>query len=302
MSKTMVIYGKNGQLAICLKSHAADFGFDAINIGRPEFELSDYEKLQSAIGDLKPDLIINASAYNDVDRAESENEIAMQINAYGPQNLARIAASLDIPIIHVSTDYVFDGEENALYSESDATDPVNFYGKTKREGEILVARANRNHAIVRTSWVYSEFSSNYPKKILQFANDGRASINIVNDQFGSPTSAHDLAKALLEMGRQLIENPQKAELRGIFHCSSSNPASRFEFTQHIFSRAKKFGLKCCDIIEVKASHFKSAAKRPTNTALDCNKLARIYSIKVRDWQTAFDEINEKVVETITKQV
>lgn len=298
MFENALIYGKNGQLATCLGIHANEFDFNPINISRATAPLNDFEKLQSEIFRNKPDILINASAFNDVDGAQSQNEAALQINAYGPQNLATIASQIGIPVIHVSTDYVFDGEKGSQYCEVDATGPINFYGKTKLIGEELVAKSNPNHAIVRTSWVYSEFANNFPKRILQIACDGRETVSIVDVQFGSPTSSHDLARAILTIARNLLHDTHDKDLRGVFHYASRNPASRYEFTKYIFQIASNLGARPCEIVPVKADFFQTPAKRPKNTSLNCDLVESRHGVIARDWQLGIDEIIEKILKAI----
>lgn len=298
MSKTALIYGKTGQLAICLARYAKDFGFKPINIGRPEALIEDVSSLRANILLHNPSVIINAAAYNNVDAAESEREIAMQINAFGPKNLAIIANDLGIPIIHVSTDYVFDGTKASPYYESDEPNPVNYYGYTKLRGEELVSKANPNFIVLRTSWVFSEFSNSFPKRMLQLARDGRTNLTIVNNQFGSPTSAHDLAKASLEVSRNLLENPKKEELRGVFHFSGQEPATRFLFTDYIFKIAKERGFECCDIVPISAADFKTDAIRPVNTSLNCNLIKRVHSIEPSNWRRGIDDLMDKIISQI----
>lgn len=298
MPRAALIYGKNGQLATCLRIHAEEFGFVAVNIGRPEAELSNFAQLEAKIKSYSPTIIINASAFNDVDGAETQRENAMEINAKGPENLAKIAAKFGIPFVHVSTDYVFDGKKGGPYCESDATNPINFYGQTKLAGEQLVAIANEDHVIIRTSWVYSEFASSFPKRILQIACDGREGVSIVNDQFGSPTSAHDLARAILKVSTNLLSQPKKSDFRGIFHYASKNAASRSQFTRYIFEAARKLGRKCANVIEVSADYFKTPAERPRDTSLDCRNIEKIHGVSLNDWQFGIDEVIGLIIKSL----
>lgn len=284
-----MIYGKTGQLSQCLVSNAFKYGFRPIIIGRPECPIDDFASIAKKIKEYKPDIFINASAYNDVEGAESDYDTAYKVNAIGPMLMARAAKKANIPIIHVSTDYVFSGEKNSLYNEEDEPDPINKYGLSKLAGEKKVALENDNHVIIRTSWIFSPFGKNFLKTLLEIAKKNQQ-INMVADQYNIPTSGIDLAKNILEISKQLIPEPDNKELRGVFHVCSHGISSRADYAKYIFHKSKEHGLPYSEITQVESTFFNSNTKRPKFSAMDCSKFQRIFGINIKNWQDTMDEV------------
>jgi dTDP-4-dehydrorhamnose reductase len=217
----------------------------------------------------RPDLVLNLAAYTNVDAAEQHRQEAEAVNTAGAGNLARAAAAHDTPIVHVSTDYVFDGQKTDAYVETDNTNPINSYGKTKLAGERQVGGANPMHLVVRTAWLYSPFGQNFVSKLLAVAASGR-SCDIVADQIGNPTSALDLAKALLVITRQLASTGWIGQ-SGVFHLASPEPMSRFDWAQTLMELSARMSGPVCSIRAAITDDFPTPAARPLRTILDSSR-------------------------------
>lgn len=286
----ILIIGKNGQIAKSLYELKNQNELDFFFIGRPEIDLEVPNNISEIIKSINPDIVINAAAYTNVDQAEKDFEKAFLINAIAPKLISKTCNSLNIPIIHYSTDYVFSGETSTNYKENDICNPINLYGKSKFEGEINVAFENPNHVILRTSWVYSQFGNNFVKTMLKLGNQ-KNEISVVNDQFGSPTYAKEIAIATLKIAKRIKEN-QSSELRGVFHLSASNTTNWADFAKTIFEIHSNNNDNKIKIIPIMSSQYSFIAKRPRNTILNCEKLFDIYGIKLPDWKTSLKECIE----------
>lgn len=280
----IVVTGTKGQLAQSLIASAtADISL--IAVGRLSL---DFERLQSigpALAAADPDVIVNAAAYTAVDLAETEYARAFRINATAAGAVALSARRLGVPVIHLSTDYVFDGNAPSPYRESDATSPVNAYGRSKLAGESNVANAHTDHVILRTSWVYSPFGQNFVKTMLRLG-ETRDTLNVVADQHGSPTSAPDIAQAIVAIAKRLVESPDDAGLRGIFHVTGSGETTWADFAQAIFDDAAEHGRKRVNVVPITAAEYPTAAARPKNSRLNCDKLYTTYGLQLPDWRVS----------------
>lgn len=269
---SLLVLGKSGQLARALGRLSPDAHF----WGRAEADLSDPQDLVARIVDLRPTAIINAAAYTAVDRAETDAEAALMLNATAPGMVAKAAATLKIPFLHVSTDYVFDGSGDHARDEDAPTAPLGVYGTTKRDGERQVAAAGGQWAVLRTSWVFSADGANFVKTMLRLGRE-RAEINVVADQIGGPTEAGRIAAALLEMARQMQADPAKG---GLYHFAGAPDCSWAEFARQIFSDA---GIACA-VRDIPASDYPTPARRPANSRLDCRRIGRDFGIDRPDWR------------------
>lgn len=287
-----MIYGKTGQLSRCLVVNALKYGFRPIVIGRPEVPIDDFHAISCRIKEYKPDIFINASAYNDVEGAESDYESAHIVNTIGPMLMARAANKFGIPIIHISTDYVFSGDKNLPYKEDEEASPINKYGLSKLLGEAKVKEENDNHVIIRTSWVFSPFAKNFMKTILENAKNDNSPMHFVSDQYNIPTSGLSLAKNILQIAKKLINEPDNKEIKGLFHISSLGIASRADYATQIFLKAKEYNLPYCEVIPVESSFFPSEVKRPKYSALDSTKVTKTYNIELKNWRDEIDEVFE----------
>ncbi|SNY89878.1 dTDP-4-dehydrorhamnose reductase [Cohaesibacter sp. ES.047] len=283
----LAVTGKNGQVSQALQGLNLD-DLEVVAIGRPEMDLTDAESVRAAIDAAKADTVVSAAAYTAVDAAESEPDLAFANNRDGAGAVAAAAASLNIPVLHLSTDYVFDGTLNRAYIESDPTGPATIYGRSKLDGEEAVARATDNHAIFRTAWVYSPYGKNFVKTMLRLA-ETRDSVGVVGDQFGCPTSARDIAEALVSAARQMLANSSQG-LRGIFHMSGHGETSWADFAAEIFDALYDETGKRVMVTAITTADYPTPAKRPANSRLDCGKLEAEFGIRMPNWQASTREV------------
>lgn len=290
----LVVTGKAGQVASALVEGGGRQGVDVVAVGRPEFDLSTPEHGLARLADARPDIIVSAAAYTAVDKAESEAESAETINAGGPAALARLAAQLDIPIIHMSTDYVFDGSKSEPYAENDPTNPLGVYGATKLRGELAVASATANHAILRTAWIYSPFGNNFLKTMLMLAAT-RPELRVVDDQRGNPTSALDIADAVLSVANNLVSRRDDAGLRGVFHLAGTGDVSWAGFATEIFTASGSLGGPRADIVPISTADYPTAARRPANSRLDTTKLRAVHDVIMPAWQQSTHDVIRRLL-------
>lgn len=289
-----LVTGREGQVVQSLIERSA--GRDDITlvaVGRPDLDLARPETLAAVLDDVKPDLIISAAAYTAVDQAETDEAMAMAANAEAPGELARLAALRTIPIVHLSTDYVFDGSKTGPYVEADPVSPLGAYGRTKLEGERRVQQATDNFAILRTAWVYSPFGKNFAKTMLRVA-EMRDSLNVVDDQVGNPTSALDIADAILMVADNLLTRNDPA-LRGIFHMTGTGEASWADFAREIFAISSTEGGPSAEVASIPTSAYPTPAKRPANSRLDCSRLELAHGVRLPDWRQSTRDIIERLV-------
>ncbi len=290
----IAVTGKQGQVVSALMERGDQAGVEIIAVGRPELDLADRMSIRASLLKIKPDVIVSAAAYTAVDKAESEAELAFAINAEGPAAIAQVAAELGIPVVHLSTDYVFPGNKQGVYVETDATGPVSVYGKSKLAGEEGVATANPNHAILRTAWVYSPFGANFVKTMLRLA-ETRDALNVVADQHGTPTSALDIADAVLAIARRLVADPDP-ELRGIFHLTGSGEATWADFAETIFAFLQEKNGKTISVGRITTTDYPTPARRPANSRLSNDKLNRIYGIILPEWKVSTKVVLDRLLQ------
>ena len=288
----IVVTGTAGQVVTAIKA-AAPPGVEIIALSRPDIDLADLDSLAGPITAARPDVIVSAGAYTAVDKAESEPDIAHAVNGDAPGALARIARDLDIPIIHISTDYVFDGSKPAPYVEDDATGPLGVYGASKLAGEINVRAATSNHAILRTAWVYSPYGANFVKTMLRLA-ESRDELSVVADQYGCPTSATDIANAVLAIADCLHKDPS-SDLRGTFHLSAPDEANWAGFAGAIFDGLAARGGKTVKVNPIPSSAYPTPAKRPANSRLNGDRLHAAYGLRLPSWREALDRTLDSLV-------
>jgi dTDP-4-dehydrorhamnose reductase len=285
MGKRIVVTGREGQVVRSILERAQAYpDIEIVALGRPEIDLEHPETLGAAVLALDPDLIVSAAAFTAVDQAESEEALATIVNGVAAGALAFTAGTLGIPIIHLSTDYVFDGEKKGAYTENDQVSPLGAYGRSKLAGERAVALATENHAILRTAWVHSPFGKNFLKTMLRLAGD-RDTINVVADQYGTPTSALDIADATLKVASNLLHSHDGA-LRGVFHLTNSGKASWADFAETIFDVSERAGGPFAKVHRISSADYPTPARRPANSRLDCHKLAITHGVHMQDWRTA----------------
>lgn len=287
----VLITGKNGQVGSCLVSQLTESSsIDFLALGRDELDITNAEQVNEIVNKYQPTVIINAAAYTYVDKAESEIELATAINSVGPKNLAKAASSVDAAILHISTDYVFAGNKDGLYSEADEVNPQGVYGQSKLAGERSVEQECKAHIILRTAWVFSEFGNNFVKTMLRLAQK-RNTLSVVADQFGGPTYAGDIANALIEIAKQIQYDTAKF---GVYHYSGYPHVSWQEFATEIFSEALSQHIieKPVTVNAIPTSEYPTPAKRPANSKLDCSKITTNFSIQPSDWKAALNFIQQ----------
>ncbi len=279
----IVVTGGPGQLVLSLLERGAARDVEIIAVGPPELDLSapDDERVFAALAAAHPDVIVNAAAHTAVDKAESERELAFAINADGAGAVARAAARLGVPLVHVSTDYVFSGDKPEPYTEGDAPAPTGVYGASKLAGEQAVLASGADAAILRTAWVYSPFGANFIKTMLRLA-ETRDELGVVADQRGNPTSALDLADAVLTVAGNL-KSGAAPELRGVFHATGSGEASWADFAEAIFAAAAAQGGRSARVKRITTAEYPTPARRPANSRLDCSRLAQCHGVRLPDW-------------------
>ena len=285
----IVVTGKDGQIARSLVERAAGTELEIITLGRPQLDLAGpAEAIVGAIEGANPEIIVSAAAYTAVDKAESESELAFAVNEQGARAVAQAAKLMGVPLVHVSTDYVFDGSKDAPYVEEDATDPTGVYGASKLAGEKAVLDEHSDTAILRTSWVYSPFGANFVKTMLRLAGD-RDQVSVVSDQRGNPTSALNIADGILRVARNLVGSADQ-DLRGVFHMTAAGEASWAEFAEAIFAASAGAGGPAARVRYIGTADYPTAARRPANSRLDCSKLARVHGVRLPDWHSSVKEV------------
>ena len=273
----ILVFGSTGQLARALRDHDPALHF----IGRDVSDLREPESCARAIRDAWPQAVINAAAFTDVDGAEAEPQTAMRVNAEAPGAMAAACAMLGVPFVYPSTDYVFDGEGERAHSVDSPVAPLNAYGRSKAAGEAMVRDAGATHAILRTSWVFSEYGRNFLTTMLQLGENVRR-IEVVSDQVGGPTPADALARACLTVTQRLIDDP---DLSGTYHFAGTPDASWAEFARAIFAESGQD----VEVVDVPAADYRTAAKRPSNSRLDCSGL-EAFALERPDWRVAMHRI------------
>ncbi len=280
----VVVTGHDGQIARALL--AASVGASNLKVtplGRQQVDLRHSETaLGEAFATARPDIIVNAAAFTQVDLAERESESCFAVNRDGAGKVARIAARLGVPIVQISTDYVFDGSLATPYRESDPPNPINVYGHSKHQGEQEVERATDNYAVLRTSWVFAPDGQNFVKTMLRLAESSK-SVKVVADQIGSPTYAADIAQGILSVARNLLIRPKDPLLRGVFHMTAAGETSWAGFAQAIFADLAARRGTAVEVVPIPSSEYPTLAKRPSNSRLDCQKLSEVHNVRLPCW-------------------
>lgn len=279
---SVVVTGREGQVARALREAGPALGVTVRNVGRPALDLAHPDSIAQVIVRAQPDIVINAAAYTMVDKAEGEPEAARAVNATGAGHVAAACAALNVPVIHISTDYVFDGTAEGLYREEDPVAPANVYGATKLEGEQLVAARNPQHIIVRTAWVHSPWGHNFVKTMLRLAQS-RSALSVVDDQRGCPTYAPHLAQVLLGIAGH-IKDKAAGEPWGIYHAVGTGETTWCGLARAVFDEARRHGLPAAEVAPTTTAHYPTPARRPMNSRLSCAKLERVFGLALPSWQ------------------
>lgn len=293
--QTILVAGREGQVARALAAAALPAGVEIVALGRPDLDLLDQASIDRAMERLSPDLVINAAAYTAVDQAETDEADAFALNADGAGHLAQAAAKCGAPILHLSTDYVFDGSKAGPYAETDPVAPLGVYGASKLAGERAVAAANPDYFILRTAWVYSPFGKNFVKTMLRLA-DTRDELGVVSDQVGNPTSAADIAAGLVAVAQRIKTNPADVT-PGIYHMTATGEASWADFAEAIFGASAALGGPSARVNRIGSSEFPTPVKRPANSRLDCGRLSAAFGVTLPAWQGSTKACVKELVRT-----
>jgi dTDP-4-dehydrorhamnose reductase len=288
--KRFLLLGGTGQVGEEFRTLALPKDVEVVAPSRGELDLEDPSAIARTIAAQPWSAVINAAAYTDVDRAESQEPVAFAVNAEAPSRLAAETGGRRIPLVHISTDYVFDGRKGAPYVEQDEVAPLNAYGRSKLAGERGVRAANPQHVILRTSWVYSPFRKNFVKTILRLAAE-RERLTVVADQRGCPTAARDIAQACLDIANRCASQPELTP-HGVYHFAGAGEASWFEFASAIVEMAADRLGRLPEIVPIPTSEYPTPAVRAADTRLDCAVVLREFGIEPRPWRQALaDTIN-----------
>ena len=283
----ILVTGANGQLGRCLSDLAKTTEWDWIFTTHKQFDLTNSSAVKMFVLANQPDIIVNTAAYTQVDQAEKESDLAFNVNQQGVENLVKSIENNQSKIIHISTDYVFDGQGTIPYEENKIVEPQSVYGRSKAAGEkILLDKIKDKSYIIRTSWLYSEYGQNFVKTMLRLGSE-QQEISVVNDQMGMPTYAGDLARGIIRM----IENIKSENApAGIYHFANKRITSWFHFASEIMKLA---GLKCV-VLPISTSQFPTLAKRPVFSALNTNKFESIFNFTIRNWEDALQECIDRI--------
>jgi dTDP-4-dehydrorhamnose reductase len=294
----ILVTGRDGQLARGL-ADVAGAGVQVVAIGRPELDLADEKSVAAVVARERPDIVVNAAAYAAVDKAETEPDLALAVNALGAEHVATACAARAVPIIHISTDYVFDGTKSGPYLEGDPTAPINVYGRTKLEGEQRVAKACERHLILRTAWVHSPWGVNFVKTMLRLAAI-RPTIGVVDDQKGSPTYAPHLAAIVLAIAARVSADPAGVRW-GVYHAVGGGETTWSGFAREIFRRAAELGLPAAEVTAIVTAAYPTLARRPANSRLNCDRLRLSLGLELPDWRVGVRDCLARISRSVQQQ-
>jgi len=281
----LLITGSHGQVGTELVRQSLTPGWKVKGADRDDLDITDMREVRSFVQAFRPDAVINAAAYTAVDKAENESGAAFAVNSDGPENLARACAEFDVPLVHYSTDYVFDGSKAGSYMENDPVAPLGVYGKSKLAGEEAVRAVRSRHLILRTSWVFSAHGNNFVKTMLKLGQE-REVISVVADQYGKPTSAAEIARLTLE-----ILSEDRGDW-GVYHLAQPEAINWHGFAEAIFTEARRQGipLRVKQVNAIKTEAYPTPARRPANSVLNCERLESRFGVHIRPWRESLKEV------------
>lgn len=296
----LVVTGREGQVVSSLVERArTHLDVEVVTLGRPELDLAKPETIERALVATRPDLVVSAAAYTAVDQAEDEPDLAFAVNGIGAGHVAAAAARIGAPVIHLSTDYVFDGSGKGAYVEEDEPAPRSVYGASKLAGEQAVAKANPRHLILRTAWVYSPFGRNFVKTMLRLAAD-RDELAVVADQWGNPTSALDIADAILHVAAMLHGNKDFASY-GVYHLAGTGETNWSGFARHILDTSQAFGGPYARVRDIATVDYPTKAQRPANSRLARTKFTSEFGWTAPEWRESTKEVVRRLLIGETRQ-
>ena len=294
---TLVIIGAHGQLGRALAELPVPKGWERLLLARPEIDVTDPLSVDAALEKVTHGVVVNATAYTAVDKAETDSEQAYAVNRGGARHVALAAARHGLPVIHVSTDFVFDGKKDGAYSEDDPTAPLSVYGASKLAGEQALAGANPRHVTLRTAWVFSRHGACFPRAIYK-ALRGKPEVSVVDDQVGCPTAAEHLAEIITTIAPKLLDRKQDDPLFGLYHLAGQPVVSRHDFALAIAAEMKKQGLETGKVVPRKTDPDAAGARRPANSALSTNRFTAAFGLEAPDWRAILADCVAAYGETI----
>jgi dTDP-4-dehydrorhamnose reductase len=283
----VLVIGRTGQIATELLPRLAAAGHETQALEPPEFDMTDTAQVAAAFDRFRPEAVVNCAAYTAVDKAEDDRDLAFAVNATGPRLLGEAAARTGIPVVHYSTDYVFDGSKDAPYTEADEPNPVGVYGASKLEGERLLHAAQPRSVTLRTAWVCSPHGNNFVKTMLRFGKE-RPEMRVVADQHGAPTFAADLAEAAVTLLPRLVAAKAGDPVFGVTHLTGTPYTTWHGFAQAIFEGAARRGQPAPTLTAITTADYPTKARRPANSRLDCTRAATVLGIPPKDWREGLD--------------
>ncbi len=291
----ILLTGATGQVGREIGIQGASFGHQIVELNHQNLDIANRSSVSQALTHNQADLVINSAAYTAVDKAEKDVDQAFAVNRQGPENLSLETTASATPIIHISTDYVFDGKAFEPYSENASANPINVYGRSKWQGEESVRKANPSHIILRTSWVYGIYGNNFVHTILRLASE-REILNIVSDQLGAPTSGSSIAACVLQICSHIQQGDDIAW--GTYHYSGTPETNWYEFANRIVSLGLEYGVltRPVHISPIPTSDFPTPAKRPRNSRLECGKISKTFGITPRNWQEELETVIKAIAQ------
>lgn len=288
MTGTILILGHQGMLGRELVRYFKAADFNVVGRGRPEVDITEASSIERVLKTNEPALLINAAAYTAVDRAESEAEAAFRVNGQAPAHLAAACQAADIPVIHFSTDYVFDGQSTRPYGEDDRVKPLGIYGQSKWQGEVAIRQRHPKHLIIRTAWLYGHYGPNFVATILRLARE-RHELRVVDDQHGSPTWTGDIANALVTICQRLLQ-PDRPQPWGTYHLCGGGQTTWHAFAQAILEEARPYEPFVAQCVRpIPTAEYPTPAQRPANSVLNCGKIQAAFDITLRPWQAGLHD-------------
>jgi dTDP-4-dehydrorhamnose reductase len=292
--RPVLVAGKNGQVARCLRDLALQQNIPIVAVGRPELDLEDRSSIDRVLDAVEPSAVINAAAYTAVDRAETESAAAFAINCEGAAEIADAAGRRRIPFLHLSTDYVFDGGKKSPYDEDDIVAPLNIYGASKLAGEVAVLKACPGAVILRTSWIYSPYGSNFVRT-MQRLSETQPIVKVVDDQIGTPTSAAELANAVLKIVARLQSAGSRDDNAGIYHLAGQGEASWHEFASAVFAGLARRRRSVALLRPIATDEYPTLARRPRNSCLDSSRAERVFGVRLASWRSSLEVCLDQLV-------
>ncbi len=291
---SIIVTGSKGQVGWELVRQGKEMGFDIIPLDLPEFNITDKDAVHEIVTQSNVSLVINAAAYTAVDKAESDSTTAFSVNRDGAAYLAASCADADIPLFHISTDYVYDGSKKGAYVETDPVSPLGIYGNSKAAGDAVIMERLKKHIIIRTSWVCGVHGNNFVKTMLRLGQE-RENLRVVADQYGCPTFAFDIARTLLILASGYLDGRDLTW--GTFHYSGKGVITWYDFARQIFKTSQDYiTLKVKTIEPITTKEYPTPVKRPANSVLDCTKITDCYGIEIRPWEDGLRKMIQSVYE------